>query len=159
MFSEHASAKFLFVVANTYICSSPPKWGNEHKRYRKSLHKFHRYTTSWISTSWMKLWWTLGRRQRLKIHSEALHVKHLRLSETCESCFPHQYQVTALPVLLRWSHFKASVSIVESARILKLYEVNGPNTKPQLMVKQWRSREMLTVVMDIFFCVKSYPEE
>ena len=43
----------------------------------------------------------------------------------------------------------------EMARILKLYEVNGPNTKPQLMVKQCKSREMFIVVMDIFLEVKS----
>ena len=47
----------------------------------------------------------------------------------------------------------------DKARILKLYDVNGPNTNPQLMVKQCRSRDILTVVMDIFFEVKSYPDE
>ena len=45
--------------------------------------------------------------------------------------------------------------MLELALIEKLYEVNGPNTRPQLMLKQCRSRVILSVVIDISFDVKS----
>ena len=45
--------------------------------------------------------------------------KENQLKLTADSLF-YQYHVTELPVLLSWSHFKASVNIVELARIEKL---------------------------------------
>jgi len=71
----------------------------------------------------------------------------------------YQYHLIELEYELFLSYFRASVSAVAFALRVMLYDVNVPNTSPQLMLKQCMSREMFTVVIEILCLVKSHPDE